>query len=123
MMQKLRHKFIRIALAALSITMILLTLAINVINWMNVRSEILETVDFLAQSDGTVSPEQAQAWAGKNRHRRTVLTQSAYFFGQLLRDGSVAAVDLSRTEALTREEAESLLLRAAERNRFRAALK
>ena len=55
MMHKLRLKFIRIAMAALAAAVILVTAAINVMNWVNVRSEIGETLSFLAESDGVIS--------------------------------------------------------------------
>ena len=69
MMHKLRLKFIRIATAALMAAVILVAAAINVMNWLNVRSEIGETVSFLAESDGMVSKKRADEWAGKNKHR------------------------------------------------------
>ena len=64
MMHKLRLKFIRIAMAALTAAVILVAAAINVMNWLNVRSEIGETISFLAESDGMISPERASEWAG-----------------------------------------------------------
>ena len=59
MIHKLRLKFIRIAMAALMAAVILIAAAINVMNWLNVRSEIGETISFLAKSDGMISPEKA----------------------------------------------------------------
>ena len=49
MIHKLRLKFIRIAMAALMAAVILIAAAINVMNWLNVRSEIGETISFLAE--------------------------------------------------------------------------
>ena len=82
MMHKLRLKFIRIAMAALAAAVILVAIGINLMNWLNVRSEIEETVSFLAESDGMISPERASEWAGRNKHRQNVLTQSIYFIGR-----------------------------------------
>ena len=53
MIHKLRLKFIRIAMAALTAAVILVAAAINIMNWLNVRSEIGETISFLAKSDGS----------------------------------------------------------------------
>ena len=75
MMHKLRLKFIRIAMASLMAAVILVAAAINIMNWLNVRSEIGETISFLAESDGMISQEKANEWAGKNKHRKNVLTQ------------------------------------------------
>ena len=84
MMHKLRIKFIRIAMAALAAVVILVAAAINIMNWVNVRAEIGETISFLAESDGMVSLERANQWAGKDKHRKNILTQSVYFMGRTL---------------------------------------
>ena len=113
MMHKLRLKFIRIAMAALAAAVILVTAAINVMNWLNVRAEIRETVAFLAESDGTVSPERANEWAGRNKHRNNVLTQSVYFIARSEGNGSVQITGQGRNGSVSREEAADLLERAA----------
>ena len=117
MMHKLRLKFIRIAMAALTAAVLLVTVAINVMNWVNVRSEISETISFLAESDGTVSPERAREWAGRDKHRKNVLTQSVFFFGRTEEGGSYQIINQGRIESVSRDEAESLLARAVESNR------
>jgi signal transduction histidine kinase len=117
MIHKLRLKFIRIAMAALMAAVILIAAAINVMNWLNVRSEIGETISFLAKSDGMISPEKANEWAGKNKHRKNVLTQSVYFIGRTGQDGALQVVNQGRMETINREEAESLLERAAHSGR------
>ena len=117
MMHKLRIKFIRIAMAALAAAVVLVTVAINVMNWVNVRSEISETMAFLAESDGAVSPERAREWAGRDKHRKNVLTQSAYFYGRSEADGSYQITNQGRMDSVSREEAGSLIARAAESGR------
>lgn len=113
MMHNLRLKFIRIAMAALAATVLLIAAAINVMNWLNVRSEIRETASFLAESDGMVSPERANEWAGKNRHRKNVLTQSVYFIARAGRNGSLQIERQGRMEAVSQEDATVLLEQAA----------
>ena len=88
MIHKLRLNFIRISMAALTAAVILVAAAINIMNWLNVRSEIGETISFLAESDGMISQEKANAWAGKNKHRKNVLTQSVYFIGKTGQNGT-----------------------------------
>ena len=117
MIHKLRLNFIRIAMAALTAAVILVAAAINIMNWLNVRSEIGETISFLAESDGMISQEKANEWAGKNKHRKNVLTQSVYFIGRTGQDGTLQVVNQGRTETINREEAESLLERAADTGR------
>ena len=113
MMQKLRRKFILIAMAALAVTMILVTGAVNLANWLNVRGEIGETVDFLAESDGMVTQERANAWAGRSRHRRDVLTRSVYFVARTGKNSDRQITGRDRNESVSNDEADSLLERAA----------
>ena len=117
MIHKLRLKFIRIAMAALMAAVILVAAAINIMNWLNVRSEIGETISFLAESDGMISLEKANEWAGKNKHRKNVLTQSVYFIGTTGQNGTLQVINQGRMETINREEAESLLERAAHSGR------
>ena len=117
MMHKLRLKFIRIAMAALAAAVILVAIGINLMNWLNVRSEIEETVSFLAESDGMISPERASEWAGRNKHRQNVLTQSVYFIGQTEGNGKYQVMSQERNAPASRENAESLLARAADSGR------
>ena len=113
MMHKLRIKFIRIAMAALAAVVILVAAAINIMNWVNVRTEIGETISFLAESDGMVSLERANQWAGKDKHRKNILTQSVYFMGRTLQDGSVQVMNPGRMSTVNTEEAQGLLERAS----------
>ena len=117
MMHKLRLKFIRIAMAALAAAVILVAIGINLMNWLNVRSEIEETVSFLAESDGMISPERASEWAGRNKHRQNVLTQSVYFIGRTEGYGKYQVMSQERNAPVSRENAESLLARAADSGR------
>ena len=113
MMHKLRIKFIRIAMAALAAVVILVAAAINIMNWVNVRAEIGETISFLAESDGMVSLERANQWAGKDKHRKNILTQSVYFMGRTLQNGSVQVMNQGRMSTVNTEEAQGLLERAS----------
>ena len=112
MMHQLRLKFIRIAMAALAAAVILVTGAINVMNWLNVRAEIGDTVTFLAESDGMISPERAKEWAGRDKHRKNVLTRSEYFIARAEGNDAWQIVNEGQNGAVSREEAEGLLERA-----------
>ena len=113
MMHKLRLKFIRIAMISLMAAVILVAAAINLMNWINVRAEIGETVSFLAETDGLISPEKANEWAGKNRHRKNVLSHSVFFFGRSQPNETLPIVSQGRMETVSQEEAADLLERAA----------
>ena len=117
MIHKLRLKFIRIAMAALAAAVILVTVSINVMNWLNVRSEIGETLSFLAESEGAFSAERANEWAGRNRHRKNVLTQSVYFIGMSEWNGAYRIMNQEREAGVSRDEAEALVARAEKSGR------
>ena len=117
MIHKLRLKFIRIAMAALAAAVILVTVSINVMNWLNVRSEIGETLSFLAESEGAFSAERANEWAGRNRHRKNVLTQSVYFIGMSEGNGAYRIMNQEREAGVSRDEAEALVARAEKSGR------
>ena len=117
MMQKLRLKFIRIAMLALTLAMLLVTVAINLMNWLNVRAEISETMTFLAEVGGSLSNERAREWAGRSRHRENVLTQAVYFIGSSAPGSTFQIVYPERTGSVSRESALDLLSRAASSGR------
>ena len=80
MMHKLRIRFIRIAMAALTAAVLLVAVAINVMNWLNVRSEIRETISFLAVSEGAFSFERASEWAGPDTPANKCITNNYWSF-------------------------------------------
>ena len=80
MIRKLQHRFIRIAMAALSIAMVLVVAIVNIANWISVRNELSDTLSFLvedrlppagdkppfsASSDGTATREQTETGSAK----------------------------------------------------------
>ena len=89
MIEKLRKRFICLSLIALSLAMILVTGTINVINWVNVRAELRETLAFYTENEGKISRDKADAWAGRSRHRKNLLTTSTYYMAQVDGEGNV----------------------------------
>ncbi len=86
MIEKTRRKFILIAMLALSVSMIFVVSAINFANWLDIRRELDETLDFLARFSGPPPQKETDSWAGTSRHRWNVLSESRYF-AALLQDG------------------------------------
>lgn len=114
MVEKLRGRFIRIALIVLVSAMVLLTLSINLMNWINTRQEMDETVSFLAENNGIVSDENARIWAGRSKHRRNVISRLSYFIGTKNRQGDYVLLNQVRDESLTPEEAQDMIRRAVQ---------
>ena len=59
MIQRLRKQFIRIALAVLSGTILLIAFLINLSNWISVRTELTETLDSLSEQVSEASQDPA----------------------------------------------------------------
>ena len=77
MIQKLQKRFFRIALLALTAAMVLVTAAINIANWINVRYELYETLETVAASDNG-----QPGFAGfdrKSRHMKGMLNEARTF--------------------------------------------
>ena len=50
MIRQLQHRFIRIALIALTVAMVLVTGIVNLVNWLSVRNELIETLSYLVEN-------------------------------------------------------------------------
>ena len=68
MIEKTRKRFIYIAVLALSLAMVLVVTAINIANWIDVRGELWETLDFLSRFSGPPPSEAADRWARSEEH-------------------------------------------------------
>lgn len=106
MIRNIRRRFIRIALTVLALAMVLVTGIVNVANWINVRSELWQTMASLSQSGG-----QGGKRGGNSRHMRNMLDESRFFSVAVLPDGSYALNDTSRVTGLDSSE----LTRVAEK--------
>ena len=51
MIKKLQRRFIRIALVALTVAMVLVVGIVNAANWISVRGELAETIAFLSENE------------------------------------------------------------------------
>ena len=114
MTKALQKKFVVTAMAAITLLLLLLLGAINVVNSVLVSGEIERTLELIWQSEGGgdgLFPPPDPAPRGpeegpKNAHD-TVLS-SNYFLVRYDQEGTVAKVDVSRTSAVTEEEAQEL---------------
>ena len=114
MTKALQKKFVVTAMAAITLLLLLLLGAINVVNSVLVSGEIERTLELIWQSEGGgdgLFPPPDPAPRGpeegpKNAHD-TVLS-SNYFLVRYDQEGAVAKVDVSRTSAVTEEEAQEL---------------
>lgn len=99
MIRRIRSRFIRIALLVLALAMALVAGIINAANWVNVRSELSQTMENLG--DGGM---QAGKRGAGSRHMRNMLDESRFFSVNVLPDGSWALNDTSRMTGADSEE-------------------
>ncbi|MBQ7655347.1 MAG: HAMP domain-containing histidine kinase [Clostridia bacterium] len=88
MIKKLQRRFIRIAVIALAIAMVVVVGIVNIVNWVGVRSELQGTLRFLAEN------EAADLWGGigsrmmgKTKHVRNVVSESNWFGVRVMPNG------------------------------------
>ncbi len=80
MIKKLQRRFIRIAMVALAVAMVLVVLVVNAANWISVRKELMDTLSFLPDSGSPWDREELLGrMAGKNQHARNLLNESKWF--------------------------------------------
>lgn len=106
MIRGIRRRFIRIALAVLALAMVLVVGIINAANWINVRSELWETMANLGENGG----QPGKRGAG-SRHMRNMLDESRFFSVAVLPDGACVLNDTSRVTGVDSGE----LTRVAEK--------
>ncbi len=107
MIRGIRRRFIRIALAVLALAMILVVGIINAANWLNVRSELSETMSALGETGG-----QYGKFGGRNRHMRNMLDESRFFVVNVGADGSILFANTSRMSDTDEEELDRIAARA-----------
>ena len=80
MIKKLQRRFIRIALVALAVAMVLVVLVVNAANWISVRNELIDTLSYLPQNGEHVGRDDlGSRMSGKNRHERNMVEESKWF--------------------------------------------
>ena len=146
MIKQLQRRFIRIAVVALTVAMVLVVGIVNIANWISVRGELYNTLSMLVPP-GTAEEGQAEPAAlpptpettvqsgqgtggetrgrrqenwpfpDRNRHFRNMVAESNWFAGVVTGDSDVDRIWLERMENLDEETAKALILRAAEDGR------
>ncbi len=107
MIRGIRRRFIRIALAVLALAMILVVGIINAANWLNVRSELSETMSALSETGG-----QYGKFGGRNRHMRNMLDESRFFVVNVAADGATRFTNTSRVSDIDEEELDRIAAKA-----------
>ncbi len=100
MIRRLRRRFIRIALIALTVAMVLVTGVVNLVHWVSVRGELQDTLDFLVDMGGMDAPGKGGRLTGKPKHTRNVVSEASWFSVFLDARGQIRVMNLnSMTDA------------------------
>ena len=110
MIRKIRWRFIRIAMAVLSVTILAIAGVINAANWVNVRGEIQETLSTLADSRDRVFGKTGRR--GGNRRIQNSLEESRYFTVDCFQAGNYVITDMSRVQNQTDADLQAVVLPA-----------
>ena len=113
MIRCIRRRFMRIAIGVLALAMVLVAVIINGANWVNVRSELYETLGFLEEMQaqkGAMGPgprgDLPTRRGNPSRHLRNMANESRFFSVTVGDDGSCALGD---TTHVSEEDADSLV--------------
>lgn len=108
MIQGIRRRFIRIAVAVLSIAMIFLAGIINVVNYVSVRSELLKTLENLSDREMDVQPGRKSP----NRRQQNALDEARYFVALRNEEGEIFLIGRTRIQSGTTDELKEIAARA-----------
>ena len=106
MIQKLRRKFIILALAALFVLLAVIVAGMNILNYRSVVKEADTTLTILSENGGTfpVVSEERPLWLPKDMSQE-ILYESRFFSALLARDGEVVYADMSKIYMVDQETA------------------
>ena len=120
MIRKIRGKFIRIALAALAVAMILVTVIVNVANWYFAQQEMLETMSLITRNDGRYPVSDSAERGGKGfggRFSRESSFETRYFSVAYQSSSEYQAIDMTHIASVTESEALELARQVIESGR------
>lgn len=104
MIKKLQRRFIRIAVVALTIAMVLVVGVVNLANWVSVRSELEDTIGFILQNEyPALQEDMKDRPMGKNKHARNLVSESSWFSVYFDEAGNQRMMDL---ESMTDPDAQ-----------------
>ncbi|MBQ9008833.1 MAG: hypothetical protein IJ088_05820 [Clostridia bacterium] len=104
MIEGIRRRFIRIAVAVLSIAMILLAGIINVVNWFNVRSELMKTLENLSAQETNIQ----EGRKSPNRRQQNALDEARYFVALKTEDGEINLMGRTRIQSSSSDELKTI---------------
>ncbi|MBR4500284.1 MAG: GHKL domain-containing protein [Clostridia bacterium] len=121
MIKKLQQRFIRIALAVLTVAMVTVVGIVNAANWLSVQRELHETLSFLSENSTLSREDMGGRMDGRNRHARSLVSESRWFSAFLDQDGNLRNINLANISDLDERAAQALVTKAVSQSSVRSA--
>ena len=112
MIHKLRQKFIAIAMASVTLVLLLAGVSINAINWYSTHNALNSTLDMICENEGTVPQfsEKPKPGSPRREHFTEETPYSTrYFVLRYAADGTLTGADMKHIAAVTEADAEHYL--------------
>ncbi len=103
MIKRLRRKFIRIAMLAVSSVMLLLCFIVNIANYISVNADLTQMLQVISQNQGTI-PDLPPNGKPNGPFTEEKPHSTRYFVLRYTDDGALTNADLSKITAVTQEE-------------------
>lgn len=121
MIRALQKKFVRTAMIAITVLLLLLLGAINLSNIMMVRTNLDRRLQMIADNEGNPPPPgkpfPSDRWMENPKNDYDSFLSSNFYVVRFDRNGKVHAVDVSRTSSVTEQEAVDLALQIFQEGR------
>ena len=96
MIKRLRFRFIRISVIALTLAMVFVVGAVNIANLINVRSELRDTLELICENEKKVQPPAPEKRTPtRSKHEKNMLNEANWFSVYLSGEGEILSINLS----------------------------
>ena len=112
MIKELRKKFIRIAMISVTVVMVLFAAAVNVANYVSVRSELNQMLDLIAGNQGVIPSSPPGGMPGSKPagpFDQETPYATRYFVLRYTNDGNLVQADLKNIAAVTEDDVQPYL--------------
>ena len=112
MIHKLRWKFIRIAMASVTLVTVLMALSINVVNFLSSDNELEHTLEMISENAGKFPQPFPSERPGPKREERFSMEKpysTRYFVLRYTGDGSLTQAEMNHIAAVTEADAGAYL--------------
>lgn len=115
MIRELKKRFIRIAMLAITLVMLLLSLLVNVVNFISVDGDLTDKITMIADNEGTMPTEmsmeekQEDSKGGHDKFDIETLYATRYFVLRYTGSGELVKADLDAIASVTEEDTDTYI--------------